>query len=235
MARQIHTPEEASKRYNSLPPEVKSLIYSPEMLMIIRQVAQKHQLHIDQTGILEDETNSVMLGFTSATEFAAALSSSIGVDENKAKTLAQDINNLLFEKIRESMKKLYEQSKAPVVSISTSPQPPNPPSPKPPPPPPPPKPPTPPAIPPKPAVPPVPPPPPAPKLLIPPAPPLSSANTTPSVPPKPAAPPVTPAKPAAMPAADVALTQKTVFVPPQKPEPPKPGNYKADPYREPVE
>lgn len=112
MAKKIYTPQEAKARYESLPAEIKSLLYSPEMLMAVRQIAQKHQLHIDQTGILEDETSAVMLGFTETADYPAVLAETMDIDQAKASAVAQDINDLLFTKIRDAMKRTYEQRKA---------------------------------------------------------------------------------------------------------------------------
>ncbi len=111
MARKLYSPQEAVTRYGMLPPEVKSLLYSAEMLMIIRQIAQKHQLHIDQTGILEDETSAVMLGFIQTAEFPQILAETLSVDLPKAAAISQDVNDLLFNKIRDAMKKVYEMNK----------------------------------------------------------------------------------------------------------------------------
>src|SRR3989344_1315550 len=135
MAKKTYTPQEAKARYESLPTEIKSLLYSPEMLMSVRQIAQKHQLHIDQTGILEDETSAVMLGFTDTADYPAVLAETMDIDIAKAGAVAQDVNDLLFTKIRDAMKRTYEQKKVvPVVmsapvAIKTAPAVPPPPAP----------------------------------------------------------------------------------------------------------
>lgn len=79
--------------------------------MTIRQIAQKYQLHLDQTGVLEDETSAVMLGFTDTADFQAVLAETMGIDSTKADAIARDLNDLLFIKIREVMKKTYQKQK----------------------------------------------------------------------------------------------------------------------------
>ena len=188
------------------------------MLGIIQKAREKHNLHIDQLEVLEAETADVMTGFLPLEKFAQSLAERLKVDRSVADAIAKDINDQLFVKIRESMKKIYEETKPTPVVVSTPAQPP------------------PPATPPlsKPAPP------------APPAPPKATQDTTP-VPSQPTAPSTSSGqtKPPEVRPADTMLTEKTVSVP-SKPPPPaspkptqdtaqKPPPYKADPYREPPE
>lgn len=94
----------------SLPEEVKNLLYSPEMLTTIRKVGEKNQLHIDQIGILQAETSSVMLGFTETHDFPNMIAKALTMDISKASIIAKDIDEMLFSKIRNSMKKTDEHT-----------------------------------------------------------------------------------------------------------------------------
>jgi len=207
MQKNLYTPEEAKARYESLPPEIKSLLYSPEMHTVIQNTAQKHQLHIDQVGILEDETSAAMLGFTEAKDFPEILQDSLAVDRTKADAISQDINELLFLKIRESMKQAPgHQSSAPSPTTSAA---------------------APTSIPiPIPVIPSTPKP-----AELHPADMMLSQTTTTAVP----APQMTPAPApvaAAAPASASPDTAKSAT--PAKEEPPAPKPYNADPYREPI-
>lgn len=104
-----YTKEEAQKRYDSLPLEVKALLYSPQMHATIEELGKKHQLHIDQLGLLEVETGAVMLGFTEMQDFQTVLMESLQVDRTKADAVAQDVSERLFTKIRDAMKQSYEK------------------------------------------------------------------------------------------------------------------------------
>ena len=207
MTEKIHTKEEIQKHLASLPDDITKLLYSPDMGALIQRIGGKHQLHIDQTGLLEAETAEVMLGFTETKDYPQKLMEGLRIDRLKADAIAQDINDQLFVKIRESMKKVYEQQKIENEKPKITP----------------------------------------PSVAPPPAP---QVKLTPP--------------PTAVTPADLALSQKTVSVPPKpvasgellassksptpnqpvtKPEPPpstnsgqaKPAPYKADPYREPPE
>jgi hypothetical protein len=211
MERKLYTPEEVEARFDSLPQEIKTVLYSTEMATIIKQVGEKHRLHVDQIGLLEAETGDVMLGFTDTKDYPGMLAKSLSVGPLQAEAIANDINDRLFEKIRGIMKKVYEEGSkpAPITSASE--------------------------------------PTPAPSKLPPlepraapppatPAPPITPVpapipTPPPPVPPKPPVPP-----PQNMAQAQTMLSQKTVEVAPNpKVQPPQPGNYKKDPYREPAE
>lgn len=217
--------EDARKRYQSLPPEIKELLYSPEMSFAVQQIGKKNRLHIDQVDALNTEVGQVMLGFTPAEEFIPALVEMLNLDRARANAVAQDVNDMLFNKIRESMKKVGEmgipKTQPPAPSApSTS------------------------------ATPVVTKPTPAPVQAV-----STPAPSQPAAPPTPAQKPSPPAQIGPMHSADLMLTQKTAVVAPpptapgaaqgasptpttphtEKPQPPKPESYKVDPYREPPE
>lgn len=111
MKDKTYTPEEIQKKFDSLPPDVKDLVYGADMLSVIQKVGERYKLHIDQLTTLEAETADVLTGFSKPEEFVANLVASLSVDRTQAESIAKEINDSLFIKIRESMKKVYEQSK----------------------------------------------------------------------------------------------------------------------------
>lgn len=216
------TAEEAQKKFDALPPEIKSLIYTPEVTSAIQKVGEKNHLHFDQMGVLEVETSNVMLGFTDPKDLPQILAENLRIDRVQADAVIQDLNDSLFSKIRESMKKMYEsapalvvEKKSVVMPSSASIQPPT--------------------TPPRPVVPTT-----APKPVVPATPPAPVAKPTDvhaelmlreatvSMPPKIVAPAPAASAPASAP------SNPTPSAPP-KVEAPKPAPYKADPYREPPE
>lgn len=102
--KRIFTPEEAQKKYDALPTEIKSLLYTPEVTSIIQKVGEKNKLHFDQMGVLELETSSVMLGFTDTADYEQIIAEKLNVDAKKAAEIVKDINDMLFVKIRNSLK-----------------------------------------------------------------------------------------------------------------------------------
>lgn len=104
MEEESYSAEEAQKRAEKLPAAAKEMLYSPEMGRIIRSVGQKHQLHIDQMDLLSTEAGQVILGFIEPKKFPQSISETFRIDQASANAIAQDINTLLFEKIRSAMK-----------------------------------------------------------------------------------------------------------------------------------
>ena len=220
------TAEEAQKKFDALPAEIKNLLYSSDMTSAIQKVGEKNKLHYDQMGVLEIETNNVMLGFTDTADYPDMLVRSLGVDKAAADAIAKDINETLFAKIRDSMKKMdtlpadkepsvvmpSAAAKASLPATSTAP------------------------------VPSTPPPAAAPKPVVPAAPAVPMVQTmhtadimlsepTVNMPPKPAV-PITPvANSTAASSGAPAVSKPEIKVEAPKPVPP----YKADPYREPPE
>jgi hypothetical protein len=219
--------QQIKDRIAELPQDIQQAILSADFDKRVQNIASRHALHIDQMGTLGDETLLVMIGFSNPAEFSNHIVQQIHVSAEEAQRIATDINQEIFLPIRESMKKFAEEQRAgtaPAKSVimpsaqaaaDTKPTP----------------------------MPPLPP-----KISIPPSAPVVQQA------PKPPPPP--PQKPE-MHSAEVMLREKTVsapmpatppppFVPkppiapvpptvPVKPVPPKPTDYKADPYREPIE
>ncbi len=241
MDENIHSADEVEKRFERLPNEVKKLLYSEEMHAIIVRVGQKHQLHIDQMALLEAETGQVMLGFVETKDYPRQLTDALKVDMAKAEAIAQDMNVMLFLRIRDAMKGAdapttpspAQPTQTPVATSTPA-------APKPPP-----------AItslahklPMTPAA-----------ATMPSVPAPVAPSMKPSTPPPPAASaPITPAIKPQVPLAphphDLTLQEKTITTPATPPKaapaapasstpgpaaPQKPANYPADPYREPVE
>ena len=227
MAKKLYSPEETAKKFESRPQAIKDILYSFEITSAVAKVGEKNGLHIDQMELLNTETAQVMMGLTETKDFVGVLMEELSIDEAKASAVASDINELLFSKIRGAMNQPSAAATT-VPSIARQPL----------------------------------------SEVLPKGGVAASPSETPislvkpSSNPIPAAPQVAPAVPVApiaplpvvqkadMHPADIALTQKTVAVPPPTPPleatqalakpidasavPPKPTDYKADPYREPV-
>lgn len=109
------TRDEVTKKLNSLPEEARDYIYTPKMRDILMKIGEKHHLHLDQLGILETETGLAMLGFIEPQDYEKALVDIVHLEKSIAEAVAKDINEMLFIKIREGMKKSYEAQKAPLA------------------------------------------------------------------------------------------------------------------------
>lgn len=96
------------EKYKALPSELKDAIFSEEIAEKIQEIGKKYALYIDKIGELGNESGRVMLGLTHPKDFIANLSKRLGVDAEKAKEIAKDVNEQIFAKVRESLKKLHK-------------------------------------------------------------------------------------------------------------------------------
>lgn len=201
---------QVQQRLNELPEEIRLAVQSADLDRKIQAIGQKHKLHIDQIGNLEDETLLVMLGFADPTEFMDQLVERASVTPVQASLISADVAHDIFMPIRESMR-LWAERKKSMKDTDAAPAP---------------------TI-------------PAPSVVMPSSKPAVSVAAAPTPTPAPTPAPSAPA-PAATPkpapelsAIDSLLSHKQVTPAPSAatpaPNPGQPQNYKADPYREPVE
>ncbi len=219
-----------SDQVKKLPREVKEALASEDLHKNILSIGQAHHLHVDQIGLLEDETVLVMMGLAAPADFPQEIVKQLSVSQADAEAIAGEVSDKIFLPIREAMKKFTEQPELEksVVMPSAAASAPIPPAPKP--------------I----------------EQIVPAAKPITTpaapALTVPSTP-APASLPA-PAKVPEIHAADMMLSQPTISLPkpaapattaaPLPPQPKAPASspatpvvkdaaYKQDPYREPPE
>lgn len=209
------------QQMEKLPPEVRTAITSPDLRKKLKEVGDRNKLHIDQLGILEDETVLVMMGLEDPNNFLDNLVKQVHIERSVAEKVEHEIGEQIFMPIREAMKK-FMAAEQPIIGAGENIQ--NTPVSK---------------------LPPI-----APRQMTPEAsslpvvstpPPLpvvpSAPVSTPVVTPPPPVPPKPPVPPSNMAQADTMLSQKTVDLGAASPKtaPSVPDSYKKDPYREPAE
>ena len=74
---------------------------------IVEKIGRENQLNIEQIGDLANETGMVMLGVTHPNEFIGNLADRLEVDKEKARVIAQEINEQIFKKVRDSIRKIH--------------------------------------------------------------------------------------------------------------------------------
>src|SRR3990167_5883199 len=101
------TEEQIAQMYDNLPEDLKDAIFGLEMNEIVEKIGRENQLNIEQIGDLANETGMVMLGVTHPNEFIGNLTDRLEVDKEKARAIAQEINEQIFKKVRESLRKIH--------------------------------------------------------------------------------------------------------------------------------
>lgn len=203
--------KQIEERLAQLPEDIREAVLASDFDEKVLAIGKAHNLHIDQSQLLGNEIYVVMLGMADMADFVGNVAAQVRVSEEEAEKIATDVGAQIFAPIRESLKKMYEGG----GEEAANPLPQNPPEAS------------------------------TKSVVIPSS---IAAEKTPVQ----AQNPVTPAAPISpkppvpatdMHPAEIVLAEKTIQTAPAAPkpateaklEPPKPGIYKADPYREPIE
>lgn len=101
------TEEQIAQMYDNLPEDLKDAIFGVEMNEIVEKIGRENQLNIEQIGDLANETGMVMLGVTHPNEFIANLAERLETDKEKARAIAQEINEQVFKPVRDSLRKIH--------------------------------------------------------------------------------------------------------------------------------
>ncbi len=101
------TPQQLKDLYKKIPEDLKEAIFNVDSAEMIEKTGGKYNLNIDKIGELADEIGLVMLGVTKPKDFVSNLSQRLGVSNDTARNIAEEINQQIFSKVRESLKKVH--------------------------------------------------------------------------------------------------------------------------------
>lgn len=100
--------QQIQRRMSELPDDVRQAIQSADLGKKLQEIGTKHKFHIDQVGILSDETVLILLGFADPGEFADTLVRELHITPEEAEKVAGDVAEQVFFPIRESMQAFME-------------------------------------------------------------------------------------------------------------------------------
>ena len=100
------------EQMNQVPTEVRDAIKASDWERVVFNIGREHKLHIDQIDVLSVETIMTMLGIVNPKEYFDYLDKNLGADEETLLDIVEDVNEKLFSKIREALKKVYTQESA---------------------------------------------------------------------------------------------------------------------------
>src|SRR3989338_5172050 len=95
------------ERVSDLPENLRKALFAPATAEAIKEAEKKYGLMIDKVGELAQETGRVMLGITPPSEYVKNLTSRLGVAPEKARAIAEEINQKVFQPVRESLKRIH--------------------------------------------------------------------------------------------------------------------------------
>lgn len=102
-----YTEEEIIEKYKELPPDVRDAIFGVDSTRTIEEIGKKYKLTIDKLGDLSNEIRVLMLGITEPKDFISNISRRLGVDKKMAHDITAEVNEKIFSKIRESLKRIH--------------------------------------------------------------------------------------------------------------------------------
>lgn len=138
-----YSQREIEERYQKLPPILKEAMFSPDIANKMFEIGKKFGLTIEEIGFLAEETGYIILGLTRPQQFVDALTTRLNVGQDKAKTIAAEVNHQIFFSLREALKATHQfevteekirQSPPPLrpqPQVEAAPRPPSPPAPPP--------------------------------------------------------------------------------------------------------
>ncbi|HZS43242.1 MAG TPA: hypothetical protein VFA52_03440 [Candidatus Paceibacterota bacterium] len=95
----------------NLPSNIKEAILNNDIGAKLAEISKKHQLHIDQADILENETLMILVGLESADEYLNNLVRELRIPRDKASLIVDDVNNSIFSSIKSSLQTMAEKIK----------------------------------------------------------------------------------------------------------------------------
>ena len=93
--------------FKKLPLDLREAMSSIDTSTAVERIAGKHRLLIDKMGILAEEIGNVMFGVSHPKDFIHNLSDKLSVDRETARKIAEDVNQQIFSKVRESLRNLH--------------------------------------------------------------------------------------------------------------------------------
>ncbi|MFC1756792.1 hypothetical protein ACFLZC_01370 [Patescibacteria group bacterium] len=116
------TPQQLLERKKKLPEDVREAYSSVNTANILMAIGKEAQISTEKTGIVADETGLLMLGLTHPDRFISNLAKRLDIDKGLASKIAHKINDQIFSKIRESLRKIHNEKAEPVMEQLIKPQ-----------------------------------------------------------------------------------------------------------------
>ncbi|MFH1979085.1 MAG: hypothetical protein ABII97_01725 [Patescibacteria group bacterium] len=104
------TPQQLDSLYKKLPEDVQEAYFSANTSEVLQTIGKRNGLNIERTGQLADEVGLFMLGIIGPKDFVRKIADKLGAEKESAQKIAQEINEQIFSKIRESLKMIHSKS-----------------------------------------------------------------------------------------------------------------------------
>ncbi|HEY4512838.1 MAG TPA: hypothetical protein VJH63_04300 [Candidatus Paceibacterota bacterium] len=93
--------------FYKLPPEIKDVVASDDTIKRIWAIGEKHRLHIDKIGVMNNISYDVIMGLIPSRNFSKELASELQISLLEAAAVARDIDEEIFKPIKKIMIAMY--------------------------------------------------------------------------------------------------------------------------------
>lgn len=108
--------------FKKLPPELQKAVAAIPLSTIVQDIANKKDLHIDQSGALYAETLLVLIGVEKLTDLATNIKTGLAIDDNLTQLIVNELNERVFKEIRKFLQEPAAQiENTPTEPITTPP------------------------------------------------------------------------------------------------------------------
>lgn len=97
------------ERFKKLPAPIQEKITSPDTQRLVQDIGKRYGMHIDEMGTLENELILVLLGLEMPQAFSLNIRKVSRLDEKQANQITQELNEKIFEPLREEFRLLYKK------------------------------------------------------------------------------------------------------------------------------
>ncbi|HEY4503553.1 MAG TPA: hypothetical protein VJJ28_00370 [Candidatus Paceibacterota bacterium] len=108
----------------NLPADILKAIESSDVYTHLESIGDRYNLLIDQIGQLNADTEKLMVGKLKSEIFVITIAKDLEISQEIAQKISDDINNEIFTGLRESLRKMQEQSEKKFTNPLTPPPPP---------------------------------------------------------------------------------------------------------------
>lgn len=98
-----YTQQQLKEKFDSLPNDIRQALLSEDPGLIIQLIGQDAGITPEQALDIEDEVTAVLMGTSHPKDFIANIQSKIDVDQEKARAIAEKVNEEIFQPVKESL------------------------------------------------------------------------------------------------------------------------------------
>jgi len=98
--------EQFLNRYNKLPKNLQEAIISCESADVIYKTAEKEGV-LQRVSTIAEITGDVMMGIVPITQFRQKIQGELGVEEDKARRIAEVIRDKIFMEVKDELRRIH--------------------------------------------------------------------------------------------------------------------------------